>query len=154
MNRDIYGNPIPIEQEVKIEESKTVTFFDFFDDLTYSQNNIMKGGEIWNIEELYNPYNMNKALSQSPDTIECVNNMNGLSHLPKRLQYDYFINTIRPKKRRVQKWLKASEVMEAIKEYFNYSNQKAKDALLILSESEIEYIRQKTYKGGKENDKC
>ena len=152
MSLDLYGDPIP-EEEIDGLELEDVSFFEFFVDLTYKQKNIMKNNDIWNIEELYVPYNMNKALSQS-DVLPYVNNMNGLPHLPNRLQYDYFINSIRPKKRRVRKWLKSLKVNVAIKEYYNYSNQKAKDALLILDESEIEYIKSKTYKGGKENDKC
>ncbi len=78
-------------------------------------------------------------------------------HLPITLQYDYFINSIRQRSRRVEKWLvdssKSNIDLKKVKEYFNYSNQKAKDALLLLGDSEIEYIKSKTYKGGKkEND--
>ena len=82
--------------------------------------------------------------------------MNGLPHLPNRLQYDYFINSIRRRSRRPEKWLvdssKSNNDLDIVKEYFNYSNQKAKDALLLLGESELEYIRYKIRKGGKEND--
>ena len=104
----------------------------------------------------YKPYDMNQALSQSADSILYVNDMNGLPHLPIPLQYDYFINSIRRRSRRVETWLvdssKSNIDLKRVKEYFNYSNQKAKDALLLLGESELEYIRSKTYKGGKEND--
>ena len=85
-----------------------------------------------------------------------VNDMNGLPHLPVTLQYDYFINSIRQRSRRLEKWLvdpsKSDTDLGIVKEYFNYSNQKAKDALLLLGESELEYIRYKIRKGGKEND--
>ena len=107
------------------------------------------------IENEYKPYNMNKNLSYSTEWIFTVNDMNGLPHLPNRLQYDYFINSIRRRSRKLESWIKPekSDDLEAVKEYYNYSNQKAKDSMLLLSDTEIEYIKSKTYKGGKENDK-
>ena len=151
--KDLWGDSIPEEEpEVKIENK---TFFNFFDDITNSKVNIMRA---LSEEQLhgYIPYNMNQALSQAADSIMYVNDMNGLPHLPIPLQYDYFINSIRRRSRRLEKWLvdpsKSNTDLDIVKEYFNYSNQKAKDALLLLGESELEYIRSKTYKGGKEND--
>ena len=118
--------------------------FDFFDDITSSKSNIMK---VLSEEQQndYSPYFMNQALAQSADSIMYVNDMNGLPHLPVTLQYDYFINSIRRRSRRLEKWLidpsKSDTDLGIVKEYFNYSNQKAKDALLLLGESELEYIR-------------
>ena len=150
---DLYGDPIPEEEPE--EEVRKISFFDFFDDITSSKSNIMK---VLSEEQQndYSPYFMNQALAQSADSIMYVNDMNGLPHLPVTLQYDYFINSIRRRSRRLEKWLidpsKSDTDLGIVKEYFNYSNQKAKDALLLLGESELEYIRSKTYKGGKEND--
>ena len=150
---DLYGDPIPEEEPE--EEVRKISFFDFFDDITSSKSNIMK---VLSEEQQndYSPYFMNQALAQSADSIMYVNDMNGLPHLPIPLQYDYFINSIRQRSRRLEKWLVVSSESDTdlgiVKEYFNYSNQKAKDALLLLGESELEYIRSKTYKGGKEND--
>ena len=150
---DLYGDPIPEEEPE--EEVRKISFFDFFDDITSSKSNIMK---VLSEEQQndYSPYFMNQALAQSADSIMYVNDMNGLPHLPIPLQYDYFINSIRQRSRRLEKWLvdpsKSDTDLDIVKEYFNYSNQKAKDALLLLGESELEYIRSKTYKGGKEND--
>ena len=152
MSLDLFGDPIP-EEEVEEAPKKPNHFFSFFEDITNKKNNIMQAMDL---ESSYDPYMMNQALSQAADSIMYVNEMNGLSHLPKSLQYDYFINTIRRRSRRVEKWLKSgstSEDLNIVKEYYNYSNQKAKDALLLLGEDELDYIRSKTYKGGKENDK-
>lgn len=151
--KDLWGDDIPEEEpEVKV---KKLGIFDFFTDITDSKVNLMKGLSEEH-HDAYKPYNMNKFLSQSADSLLYVNDMNGLPHLPIVLQYDYFINSIRRRNRRPEKWLVDSfefDNLKNIKEYFNYSNQKAKDALLLLDESEIEYIRSKTYKGGKrEND--
>ena len=151
---DLWGDPIPEEEPE--EELKKTTFFEIFDDITNRKSNIMKVLSDEQQNE-YDPYDMNQALSQSADSILYVNDMNGLPHLPITLQYDYFINSIRQRSRRVEKWLvdssKSNIDLKKVKEYFNYSNQKAKDALLLLGDSEIEYIKSKTYKGGKkEND--
>jgi len=151
---DLYGDPIPVEEPE--EELKKTSLFEFFNDITTSKSNIMS---VLSEEQAtkYEPYKMNKFLSQSADSILYVNDMNGLPHLPISLQYDYFINSIRRRSRRPEKWLvdsfKSDNDLDVVKEYFNYSNQKAKDALLLLGDSEIEYIKSKTYKGGKkEND--
>ena len=149
MRRDLYGDPIP---EPDPEEKKPNYFYQFFKDITYGKTNIMLAQDI---ENEYKPYNMNKNLSYSTEWIFTVNDMNGLPHLPNRLQYDYFINSIRRRSRKLESWIKPekSDDLEAVKEYYNYSNQKAKDSMLLLSDTEIEYIKSKTYKGGKENDK-
>jgi hypothetical protein len=148
MRRDLYGDPIPEPEE----EKKPNYFYKFFKDITYGQANIMLAQDI---ESEYEPYNMNKNLSYSTEWIFTVNDMNGLPHLPNRLQYDYFINSIRRRSRKLESWIKPekSKDLEAVKEYYNYSNQKARDSMLLLSDTEIEYIKSKTYKGGKENDK-
>ena len=149
MRRDLYGDPIP---EPEPEEKKPNYFYQFFKDITYGKTNIMLAQDI---ENEYKPYNMNKNLSYSTEWIFTVNDMNGLPHLPNRLQYDYFINSISRRSRKLESWIKPekSDDLEAVKEYYNYSNQKAKDSMLLLSDTEIEYIKSKTYKGGKENDK-
>jgi len=149
MRRDLYGDPIP---EPESEEKKPNYFYKFFKDITYGKANIMLAQDI---ESEYEPYNMNKNLSYSTEWIFTVNDMNGLPHLPNRLQYDYFINSIRRRSRKLESWIKPekSKDLEAVKEYYNYSNQKARDSMLLLSDTEIEYIKSKTYKGGKENDK-
>jgi hypothetical protein len=149
---DLYGDPIP-EPEPEPEEKKKNYFFIFFEDITNTQTNAMR---VLDVESEYNAYNMNRTLSQSADSLFDVNEMNGYPHLPNALQYDYFINSIRRRSRRPEKWLvdsfKSDNDLDVVKEYFNYSNQKAKDALLLLGDSELEYIKSKTYKGGKEND--
>ena len=152
MKLDLYGDPIA--EEVVEEKKKDNYFFMLFDSITNKKSVTLESGV--DFENVYEPYIINTSLSQSADSIMYVNDMNNLPHLPKRLQYEYFINTIRSRSRRIEKFLRKSaesDDLEIVKEYYNCSNQKAKDALLILSEDELDYIRSKTYKGGKENDK-
>ena len=101
-------------------------------------------------EKEYNGFLINRSLSYFNDTILYANEMNRYHHLDNRLQFDFFINIIR-KKKRWSKWIKASDVdnLELIKEYYGYSNEKAKSALSLMSNEQIEQLKQRIYKGGK-----
>jgi len=101
-------------------------------------------------EKEYNPFIINRGLSYFKDTILYSNEMNRFHHLDHRLQFDFLINIIR-KKKRWSKWIKANEVdnLELIKEYYGYSNEKAKSALSLMSHEQIEQLKLRIYKGGK-----
>ena len=101
-------------------------------------------------EREYNPFIINRGLSFFKDTILYANEMNRYHHLDNRVQFDFFINIIR-KKKRWSKWIKASDIdnLELIKEYYGYSNEKAKSALSLMSNEHIEQLKQRIYKGGK-----
>ena len=104
---------------------------------------------IW--EKKYPPFIINRCLSMFYDTIMHSNEMNGLHFLPKRMQFHYFINSIRQKRRFGGKWLSQKKVkdLEVSKEYYDYSNQKAKQALNLLSDDQIENIQLSLKKGGR-----
>jgi serine kinase of HPr protein (carbohydrate metabolism regulator) len=101
-------------------------------------------------EKEYNSFIVNRGLSSFQNTILYANEMNRYHHLDSRLQFDFLINIIR-KKKRWSKWIKASEVdnLELIKEYYGYSNEKAKSALSLMSNDQIEQLKIRIYKGGK-----
>ena len=94
------------------------------------------------VQKDYVPFIINRCLSYFPDTILHANEMNKFNHLEKRLQFDYLKHAIR-KRKRYSKWLKdeTSKDLDLIKRSFNYSNRKAKEALSILSEEDIENIK-------------
>jgi len=101
-------------------------------------------------EKAYTPFMVNRGLSYFPDTVLFANEMNLNHHLDNRLQFDFFINIIR-KKKRFSKWAKASELenIDVIKEYYGYSNEKAKSVLPLFNDEQIEIIKTRIYKGGK-----
>ena len=78
-----------------------------------------------------------------------ANEMNMRHHTDNKLQYDYLINRIRPRKR-FKKWDKKldNEHIQLIKEYYSCSNDKARVALSLLSEQQLNIIRKKLHKGG------
>ena len=98
----------------------------------------------------YSPYIINKCLAPFNDTIMLVNEMNMRHHLDAKLQYDFLLNTIRSKKRYAP-WVKASKLkdLEYVKEYYGYSNEKAKAALKILDNEQINTIKNSLNKGGR-----
>ena len=104
--------------------------------------------EVW--EKKYPPFIINKCVAPFPDTIMLVNEINQLPHLDKKLQFDFLINSLRPRKRYTP-WLKAMKLdnLEYVKEYYGYNNEKAKVALDILTDEQISAIKRKLYKGGK-----
>lgn len=101
-------------------------------------------------EEEYNPYVVNKALLGHVDCLYHVMLMNLNNHLDKRLQYDYYYYTLRKYKRPFSPWVKFEHIdtIELIKEYYGYSTLKAKEALKILTSSQIDSIKNKCDKGG------
>ena len=98
----------------------------------------------------YPSFIVNKCLAPFPDTIQLVNEINQLHHLDKKLQFDFLINSLRPRKRYTP-WMKAKKLenLEYVKEFYGYNNEKAKSALDILSDEQISAIKTKLNKGGR-----
>ena len=100
-------------------------------------------------EKKYSPFIVNRGLSFFMDTIFQVNELNHNHHLDSRLQFDYLLNSVR-KKKRYSKWLKPEKLqdLDVVKEYYGFSNEKAKDALSTLSEDQLAFIKDKLNQGG------
>ena len=98
----------------------------------------------------YPPYIVNKCIAPFPDSIMLVNEINQLHHLDKKLQFDFLINSLRPRKRYAP-WMKAKKLksLEYVKEFYGYNNEKAKAALDILNDEQISAIKEKLNKGGR-----
>ena len=98
----------------------------------------------------YKPFVVNRALSYHMDCVLYVNELNIKPNIDEDMQYQYLLNTIRPMKRKFQPWQKpsADTDIECVKEYFGYSNEKAREALRILTDDQVAEIKAKTNKGG------
>jgi purine-nucleoside phosphorylase len=121
--------------------------FDFLNDINYGKQNIMVDDLA---EKDYNAFMVNRGLSYFHDTVLMANEMNLNAHLDNRLQFDFFINIVR-KKKRFSKWNKPETVsdVEVVKEYYGYSNEKARQALTLLTIEQIKELRKRVYKGGR-----
>lgn len=102
-------------------------------------------------EKDYTAFMVNRGLSYFPDTVIYANEMNKYHHLDGRLQFDFLINTIR-KRNRFSKWNKSSESedINAIKSYYGYSNEKARDVLPLLSKANLNTIKGRIQHGGQQ----
>lgn len=101
-------------------------------------------------EKAYNSFMINRTLSYFPDTVAFANVMNRYHHIDSKLQFHFLINIIR-KRKRFSKWIKPENEsdIEVIKQYYGYSNEKAKQVLSLLSPKHIEILRTKVSKGGR-----
>jgi len=97
----------------------------------------------------YPPYIINRCLSGHIDAVMFANEMNKSHHLPKDMQYSFYLNSLR-KRKRFSPWLRKDKVtdLECIKKYYGYSNEKASQALKILTKEQINYIKQRLDIGG------
>ena len=122
---------------------------DYLNSINYSKKSVMESEDpAW--EKNYPPYIVNKCMSHHLDTVMYANEMNMHSHLDKKLQYDFFINIVRSRKR-FSPWDKKQKMndLEVVKQYYGYSNEKARQALNILTPDQLDVIKNKLNKGGK-----
>ena len=121
--------------------------FEYTNAINYTKKNIMVDDIA---EKQYNPFMVNRTLSYFNDTVLMANEMNLNHHLDNRLQFDFFINIVR-KKKRFSKWNKPETVsdVEVVKQYYGYSNEKARQVLTLLTSKQIDELKKKVFKGGR-----
>jgi hypothetical protein len=121
---------------------------EYLNSINFTKEDLMKSEDkLW--EKKYPAFIVNKMLSGFSDTVMLVNEMNRNHFLDRDMQFQFLLNSIRSKKR-FTPFLRANKLkeIECVKEYYGYSNDKAKSALDILTKDEIELIKEKLYKGG------
>jgi len=103
------------------------------------------------LEKEYPPFIINKCMSGHLDTVLYANEMNMSHFLDKKMQYDFYLNSVR-KRKRFSPWLRKDKVkdLDVVKSYYGYSNEKAQQALRILSPEQLAFIRSKLDTGGKQ----
>jgi hypothetical protein len=121
--------------------------FDFLNVINDTKKDLMEDPDN---EKKYVPFVVNRSLSYFSDTIHVANAMNQYHHLDNKLQFQFLINIVR-KRKRFSKWMKPTEIddMEAVKEYYGYSNEKARQVIPLLSSDQLTIIRNKVNKGGR-----
>ena len=124
--------------------------FEFANAINYTKKNIMVDDIT---EKAYAPYMINRQLSYFPDTVLAANEMNKNHHIDNRLQFDFFINIIRRRKR-FSKWFKPEQIsdLDVVNKYYGYSNEKARQVLTLLSTEQINELKNKVAKGGRKQN--
>jgi hypothetical protein len=114
---------------------------DYLKTINYTKENIMLIDPL--TETKYPPFIINKSLSYFTDTVLHANEMNRYAHLDNRLQYEYYLNAVR-KRKRFSRWDKnnKSEKFDLIKEYYGYSDRKVNDVMDLISDEELGEIKQ------------
>ena len=121
---------------------------EYLNAINFTKKNVMNSDDpMW--EKKYPAFIVNKMLSGFSDTVMLVNEMNRNHFLDRDMQFQFLLNSIRSKKR-FTPFLRASKIkdIECVKEYYGYSNDKAKSALDILTKDQVKLIKEKLFKGG------
>ena len=120
---------------------------DWLNSINFNKDNLIE--EDPSLIKDYAPYIINRCLSGHLDCIMFVNEMNRYSFLDKDMQYSFYLNTLR-KKKRFSPWLRKEKVddLECVKQYYGYSNEKASQALKILDKKQLNFIKQRLETGG------
>jgi hypothetical protein len=126
----------------------TTELKDWLNSINFTKENLTE--ENPDVIKEYAPFIINKCLSGQIDTILFANEMNMNHHLDKDMQYSFYLNSLR-KRKRFSPWLRKDKVtdLECVKQYYDYSNEKASQALKILSKDQIAFIKQRLEIGGK-----
>ena len=121
--------------------------FDYVNAIMNGKNQMIVDEET---EEAYVPFLTNRSLSYHKDCIMYANEMNRRHFLDKKPQFDFLLNTVRSRKRPFVKWVKAetSEDLSCIKQIYGFSDAKAREALRLLSDEEIQKLKKQTDTGG------
>jgi len=120
---------------------------DWLNSINFTKENLMEDPSV---KKEYAPFIINRCLSGHIDCILFANEMNKYHFLDKDIQYSFYLNSLR-KKKRFSPWLRKDKVtdLECVKKYYGYSNEKASQALKILSKEQINFIKQRLEIGGK-----
>jgi hypothetical protein len=126
---------------------KEIKLSQWMNSITFNKDNLLKDGN--ELISQYKPYIINKCLASYPDCILLVNEMNLNSNLDSDMQYNFYINTVR-KKRRYTPWVNKDKIdhLDNVKRYYKYSTSKALKALEILTKEELQFINEKLDTGG------
>ena len=121
---------------------------DWLNSINFNKQNLLEEDPLR--EKKYPAFIINKCLSGFVDTVMFSNEINQYPGLDNKLQYDFYLNSIR-KKKRFSPWLRKDKVrdLECVKQYYGYSNEKASQALKILTNEQITYIKKRLDTGGK-----
>ncbi len=123
--------------------------FDFVKSVSYDKKDLM----VDEVEEkAYQPFLINRALSYHQDSVFLTNEMNVRHGVDNRLQYQFFLNTLR-KRQRFSQWQKPyiSKKLDTVKEYYQISTREAKDYVELLSDKQLRELKNRMKTGGKDN---
>jgi hypothetical protein len=143
----LFGELPVKEYTVEAVKEVAISPFDFINAIHFTKENLIV--DDWS-EKQYNSYLVNRGLSFGNDTVIYANEMNSRPHIDNKFKFLFLINSLRAKKR-FNKWIKADKLdgIDVIKEYYGYSTEKARQILPLFNDQELDNLRIKTIKGGR-----
>ena len=120
---------------------------DWLNSVNFTKEDITKDDP--DIVKDYPAYIVNRGLSGHLDTVLYANEMNLHPNVDKDMQYQFYLNSLR-KRKRFSPWLRKDKVenLNIIKRYYGYSNEKALQALRLLTNEQLDYIKKRLETGG------
>ena len=121
---------------------------DWLNSINVTKNNLID--EDPDLEKGYPAYIINRCLSGQVDSVMFANEINKHPNLSKKLQYDFFLNSLR-KRKRYSPWIRKEQIenLDLVKKYYGYSSEKAEQVLNILTKEQLSFIRDRLDTGGK-----
>lgn len=121
---------------------------DWLNSINFNKEDLIK--ENPHIIKQYPPFIINKCLSGHLDSVLFANEMNRYHFLDKDMQYKFYLNILR-KRKRFSPWIRKDKDsdLDIVKSYYGYSNEKARQVMKILSTEQINYMKQRLDTGGK-----
>lgn len=126
----------------------TLSPFDFLNAINDNKIDLMEDPAN---ERSYVPFMVNRTLSYFPDTAVMANEMNVRHHTDNKLQFHFLLHIVR-KRKRFSKWAKPEQQrdLDVVKQYYGYSNEKARQVLPLLSADQLQQLHQRVSKGGRQ----
>ncbi len=98
----------------------------------------------------YVPFLTNRCFAMHIDTVMLAEQMNHYHQLSPQLQYDFYYNAVRKGRRfGFPKKVEDPPNLELVQTYYQYSREKALQALEILTPEQLAQIKTTLDKGGK-----
>ena len=121
---------------------------DWLNSINFNKEDLTEDDE--HIIKSYPPFIINKCLSGHLDSVLFANEMNRYHFLDKDMQYKFYLNILR-KRKRFSPWIRKDKDsdLDIVKSYYGYSNEKARQVMRILSTEQINYMKQRLDIGGK-----
>ena len=121
---------------------------EWLNSINFNKDNLID--EDPSIEKDYPSYIVNRCLSGHVDAIMFANEMNMRPNLSKKLQYDFFLNSLR-KRKRYSPWIRKEQLenLDLVKSDSGYSSEKPNQVLNILTREQLSFIRDRLDTGGK-----
>jgi hypothetical protein len=116
-----------------------MTLFDILKSITETKQDLSDHPDF---EKTYSKFMVNRFLACAPDLVSLVNTINTNNKCSNKQHYYFFVTTVF-KKRRYLKYAKKEapiQHLEAVRKYFNTSEEKALEYLSLLNKEQIKNI--------------